>query len=76
MLPLGANQAFGQRAIRGDGRVAETASLGEASNTSGAGAGEGIAAGSAGWVTLDLAPAVTSSCATFPAITPPGCTPS
>ncbi len=56
VLPLGANQAVGERAIRGNGRVAETASLGEASNTCGAGAGEVIAAGSAGWVTLDLAP--------------------
>lgn len=47
MLPLGANQAVGERAVGSDGRVAETGSLGEASKTCGAGAGDGISARSA-----------------------------
>ena len=56
VLPLAAGVGPGQRTIGSDGTVAETGSLGEASATCAAGAGEGIAAGSDGWLTLDLAP--------------------
>lgn len=41
---------------RRDDRVSETGSLGEAPKTCGAGAGEGIAPRSSGWVTLTLRP--------------------
>jgi len=49
-------QAAGQRAVGTDARVDEAGSFGEASRNCGDGAGEGIPAGSAGWVTLTLAP--------------------
>jgi uncharacterized cupredoxin-like copper-binding protein len=57
ILPLtaGATTA-GQRVIGSDGKVAETGSLGEASSSCAAGAGQGITAGQVGWVTLTLAP--------------------
>lgn len=56
VLPLADGTQVGQRAVGSDGKVAEDASLGEASSTCAAGAGEGIAAGSDGWVTLTLEP--------------------
>lgn len=56
VLPLPDGQPAGARAVGSDGRVDETGSLGEASTSCGAGAGEGIAARSASWVTLTLAP--------------------
>lgn len=56
VLPLAAGQQPGQRPVGTGGRVAETGSVGEASATCGAGPGEGIAAGSVGWVSLTLAP--------------------
>jgi uncharacterized cupredoxin-like copper-binding protein len=46
----------GSRSIGTDGKVSEDGSLGEASNTCGEGAGEGIQPGAASWVTLHLAP--------------------
>jgi uncharacterized cupredoxin-like copper-binding protein len=55
LLPLAPGQQPGQRRVAADGRVAEIGSLGEASATCAAGAGDGIAAGSAGWVSLTLA---------------------
>lgn len=55
LLPLRAGQA-GERSVGADDRVSEAGSLGEASRSCGAGAGDGIAPGTAGWVTLDLAP--------------------
>jgi uncharacterized cupredoxin-like copper-binding protein len=54
MLPLAAGQLAGQRAVGADGKVSETGSVGEASATCAAGAGDGITAGSAGWITLHL----------------------
>jgi uncharacterized cupredoxin-like copper-binding protein len=54
VLPLAAGQQPGTRAIAGDGTVDESGSLGEASATCAAGEGDGIAAGSAGWVSLHL----------------------
>ena len=56
VLPLGAGQSVGTRTIGTNNRVSETGSLGEASRTCGAGAGEGIAPGSTGWVTVRLRP--------------------
>lgn len=56
VLPLATGQAAGQRAIGADDRVSEATSLGEASRSCGAGAGDGIAPGTTGWVTLDLKP--------------------
>lgn len=54
VLPLAAGAVAGQRIPGADGRVAETGSLGEASAACAAGAGAGIPAGSASWVTLKL----------------------
>lgn len=56
VLPLPAGQQVGERTVGSDGRVDETASLGEASRSCGAGAGDGIDPGSVSWVTLDLGP--------------------
>jgi hypothetical protein len=56
VLPLPAGQAVGTRAVGSDGQVDEAGSLGEASRTCGAGAGDGIAACAAGWLTLTLGP--------------------
>lgn len=56
VLPLPAGQGVGQRVIGSDGRVDESASLGESSGTCAAGEGDGIAPGATGWVTLNLAP--------------------
>jgi uncharacterized cupredoxin-like copper-binding protein len=54
VLPLGPGQAAGQRTPGSDGKVDETGSLGEASASCAAGSGEGIEAGTVGWVTLSL----------------------
>jgi uncharacterized cupredoxin-like copper-binding protein len=56
VLPLSDSQTVGTRLLPGDSKVDEAGSLGEASSTYGAGAGEGIAPGAASWVTLKLAP--------------------
>lgn len=56
ILPLSGNQSAGTRTVQADGTVDETGSLGEASNTCGAGAGDGIAPGASSWVTITLAP--------------------
>ncbi len=56
VMPLGAGQYSGQRAIGIDGRVDESGSLGEASRTCGAEEGDGIGAGTNGWTTVDLPP--------------------
>jgi uncharacterized cupredoxin-like copper-binding protein len=56
VLPLAPGQAAGQRVPGADGEVDETGSLGEASASCAAGTGEGIKAGTVGWVTLNLAP--------------------
>lgn len=54
VLPLAAGEQVGSRPVGSDGKVSEADSLGEASNTCGAGAGDGIDPGALGWVTLDL----------------------
>ena len=56
ILPLAAGGQADQRAPGPDGTVDEKASLGEASASCGAGAGEGIRAGTVSWITLTLAP--------------------
>jgi uncharacterized cupredoxin-like copper-binding protein len=56
VLPLPDGQSVGARAIGSDGKVDESASLGEASNPCGAGSGDGITPGTSSWVTLTLPP--------------------
>ena len=56
ILPLAAGASAGQRVAGSDGKVAESGSLGEASTSCGAGAGDGITSGSVGWTTVTLAP--------------------
>lgn len=56
VLPLGPGQQAGERVPGANGKVAETGSLGEASASCAAGAGDGISAQSVGWTTLTLAP--------------------
>lgn len=56
ILPLAPGARAGQRVPGPDGKVEEKASLGEASAACGAGAGDGIRAGTTGWTTLTLAP--------------------
>ena len=56
VLPLTAGQPAGARAVGPDGTVSEAGSLAEASATCGAGHGDGIAPGTASWVTLTLRP--------------------
>jgi uncharacterized cupredoxin-like copper-binding protein len=56
ILPLAAGAAAGQRVPGGDGKVAETGSLGEASHSCGSGTGEGITSGTVSWTTVTLPP--------------------
>jgi len=56
VLPLASSQTAGARSAGGDGKIDEAGSLGEASKTNGANAGDGIAPGASGWVTVSLAP--------------------
>jgi len=54
VLPLAPGQQAGQRAPDEEGEVDESDSLGEASASCAEGSGEGIEAGTVGWITLDL----------------------
>lgn len=56
ILPLAVGQQAGSRVIGSDGKTSEYGSVGEASNNCGLGVGEGIAAGSASWMTISLKP--------------------
>ena len=56
VLPLSAGASAGQRIPGTDGTVDETGSLGEASASCADGAGDGITAGSVGWITLTVPP--------------------
>jgi len=56
VLPLAGSRTAGARSAGGDGKIDEAGSLGEASKTGGAGAGDGIAPGASGWVTVTMAP--------------------
>jgi uncharacterized cupredoxin-like copper-binding protein len=54
VLPLPAGAQPGQRVPGADGKIEESGSLGEASANCAAGPGDGILAGSVGWVTVTL----------------------
>jgi uncharacterized cupredoxin-like copper-binding protein len=54
VLPVANGDQVGSRAVGSDGNVSESGSVGETSNTCGAGAGDGIDPGALGWVTIDL----------------------
>lgn len=56
VLPLPAGQTAGERPTGPDGRIDETGSLGEASHSCGADAGDGITPGTTGWTTITLSP--------------------
>ena len=56
ILPLPASQAVGARPTGADAKANEAGSLGEASNTNGKGAGQGVAPGASSWITVTLAP--------------------
>lgn len=56
ILPLPQGQTAGSRVPGADGRIDETGSMGEASNTCSSGAGDGIQAGAVGWITVTLKP--------------------
>ena len=56
VLPLGPNQYPGQRAIGTDGKVDEAGSVGEASRSCGADAGDGVLAGATAWTTVNVPP--------------------
>ena len=56
VLPLANGAAAGQRVPGPDGKVDETGSLGEVSNSCVAGAGDGITSSAVGWTTVTLAP--------------------
>jgi uncharacterized cupredoxin-like copper-binding protein len=55
ILPLAADGVAGRRAAGSDGKVDEAGSLGEASASCAGAAGDGIQAGTVGWVTVTLA---------------------
>lgn len=54
-MPMGADGP-GTRSVRADGTINESGSLGESSRSCAAGAGDGLAPGSTGWLTLHLNP--------------------
>ncbi|MHB8275044.1 MAG: sulfocyanin-like copper-binding protein [Dermatophilaceae bacterium] len=56
VLPLPSSHVVGTRPIGRDAKIDESGSLGEASNTGGEGAGQGIVPGASGWLTITLAP--------------------
>jgi uncharacterized cupredoxin-like copper-binding protein len=56
VLPLPSGQTVGNRTVGADGRVDETGSIAEASNTCGADAGDGINPGAISWTSVNLSP--------------------
>lgn len=56
VLPLPESQIVGTRPVGGDAKIDEAGSLGEASNTCGKGAGQGILPEASGWVSITLEP--------------------
>jgi len=54
VLPLAAGESPGQRVSGSDGKIDESASLGEAARSCGAGDGDGIVPAATGWTTLTL----------------------
>ncbi len=55
VLPMAAD-GLGTRPVGADGKIDESSSLGEASKSCAAGAGNGISPGTRSWVTLNLRP--------------------
>lgn len=55
LLPLPTGRIVGTHPLRADSTIDESTSIGEASNTCGAGTGDGIAPASSSWTTLTLA---------------------
>ncbi|WBP85110.1 hypothetical protein [Kitasatospora cathayae] len=72
VLPLPAGQTAGDRLTGPDGRVDEAGSLGEASRSCGAGAGDGITSGATGWTTVTLQPGRYELVCDFPGHYPAG----
>ncbi|WP_211177850.1 hypothetical protein [Pseudonocardia acidicola] len=56
VLPLQPGYAAGRRVSGSDGKVDESGSLGEASASCAAGAGDGLASGTVGWISVTLPP--------------------
>jgi uncharacterized cupredoxin-like copper-binding protein len=56
ILPLPASQSVGARPTGADAKADEAGSLGEASNSNGKGAGQGVVPGASSWITVTLAP--------------------
>ena len=56
ILPMAAGTVAGQRLVGPDGKVDETGSVGEISNSCASGAGTGLTSGTVGWVTVTLTP--------------------
>jgi uncharacterized cupredoxin-like copper-binding protein len=56
VLPLPASGVVGARPMGADAKISEAGSLGEASNTNGKGAGQGVAPGASSWITVTLTP--------------------
>jgi uncharacterized cupredoxin-like copper-binding protein len=56
ILPLPASQSVGARPTGADAKADEAGNLGEASNTNGKGAGQGVVPGASSWMTVNLAP--------------------
>jgi hypothetical protein len=56
IVTLSNSQAVGTRPIGGDAKIDEAGSLGQASNTDGKGAGQGVVPGAPSWMTITLAP--------------------
>ena len=54
VLPLARGASAGERTVGANDRVSERGALGEASNTCGSGAGDGVDPGAISWVTLHL----------------------
>ncbi|MER5916370.1 sulfocyanin-like copper-binding protein [Streptomyces sp. NPDC001982] len=66
VLPLPAGQAAGERPTGSDGKVNEAGSLGEASRSCGAGAGNGITPGAMAWSTVTVQPSRYELVCNFP----------
>ncbi len=56
VLPLPGGRSVGSRTVGTDGRVDETNTVAEASQTCGAGSGDGINPGTLGWTSVNLTP--------------------
>ncbi|CAA0082570.1 Uncharacterised protein [Mycolicibacterium vanbaalenii] len=56
VLPLGPGESIGQRRIEASHQVDESAGLGHVEASCGAGEGEGLVPGAAGWTTIALEP--------------------